>query len=157
MLVLRTLLVAAMLYGQVHSNYKRWSDMYGGPPAPVVGRWDLVSIQVDKKEPAKDDPMSWSWLDFTSKKVARLVGPKPPAAVYMITWDTQQKKLTFANVRTPASTATFTYDLPEPDKLELEGSMDGKAVSATLKRAAEKHYQLRERGFQWIQELPYNR
>jgi hypothetical protein len=156
-LVLRTLLVVAMVYVQIHRGYERWSDMYGGPPPPVIGRWELVSMQVDEKEPDKDDPMNWSSIDFSSKKVARLVGPKPPAAVYTITWDPKEKKLALAKLRTPTSSATFTYDLPEPDQLELEGSMDGKAVSATLKRAPEKHYQLKERGFQWIQELPYNR
>ena len=56
-LVLRTLLVVVMVYGQIHRSYKRWNDMYGGPPAPVLGRWDLVSMQIDKKEPDKDDPM----------------------------------------------------------------------------------------------------
>ena len=154
---LRTLLVAAMLYAPIHGSYKRWSDMYGGPAPPVIGRWELVSIWVDDQEPDKDDPMNWSSLDFSSKKVVRLIGPKPPAVVYTITWDTQQKKLTLAKLRSPTPSATFSYDLPEPDQLELEGSIDGKAVSATLKPAPEKRYQLRDRGFQWIQELPYNR
>jgi hypothetical protein len=155
--VLRTLLVVAMVYGQIHGSYKRWNDMYGGPPAPVVGRWDLVSMQVDAKEPDKDDPIYWSWLDFSNRKTMRLAGPKPPNVVYLTTWNREDKKLTLAKVRTPEWLATFTYDLPEPDKLELQGSMDGKAVSASLKRAPEKSYELTNRGFHWIQELPYNR
>jgi hypothetical protein len=154
---LRTLLVVAMVYGQIHRNFKRWNDMYGGPPAPVVGRWELVAMQVNQKEPGKDDPMNWSWLDFSSKKIMRLAGPKPPNLVYMITWDTDKKNLTLAKTRTPTWSATFRYDLSEPDKLELQGSMDGKAISASLKRATEKRYELMNRGFHWIQELPYNR
>jgi hypothetical protein len=35
--------------------------------------------------------------------------------------------------------------------------MDGKAISASLKRAPEKRYELMNRGFHWVQELPYNR
>ena len=35
--------------------------------------------------------------------------------------------------------------------------MDGKEISATLKPAPEKSYELMNRGFHWIQELPYNR
>jgi hypothetical protein len=131
--------------------------MYGGPPAPVVGRWELVAMQVNQKEPGKDDPMNWSWLDFSNRKIMRLAGPKPPNVVYLITWLPQEKKLTLAKVRTPTRSATFSYSLPEPDKLELEGSMDGKAVAATLKRAPEKRHELTNRGFHWIQELPYNR
>ena len=156
-LVLRTLLVVAILYGQIHRNYRRWNDMSGGPPAALVGRWDLVSMQIDQKEPDKDDPMNWSWLDFSNRKFMRLAGPKPPNVTYMITWKPEEKKLTLAKIRTPDRSATFSYDLPEPDKLELQGSMDGKAISASLKHATEKRYELMDRGFHWIQELPYNR
>ncbi len=155
--VLRTLLVVALLYGQIQRGYKRWSDINGGPPAPVVGRWELVTMQVDKTEPGNDDPLNWSWLDFSNRKTMRLAGPKPPTVAYLITWDTPGKKLTLAKVRDPKWSATFKYDLPEPEKLELEGSMDGKAITATLKRAPEKRHELMNRDFHWISELPYNR
>ncbi len=155
--VLRTLLVVAMVYANVHGSYKRWNDMYGGAPAPVLGRWELVSMEVDKNKPAEEDPMNWSWLDFSNRKFVRLAARKPPTVVYLITWDVEPNKLTLTKVRTPTWSATFRYAVPEPDKLELEGSMDGKAISATLKRAAEKRYELMNRGFNWIQELPYNR
>jgi hypothetical protein len=155
--VSRTLLVVAMLSSQIRGSYKLWSDMYGGPPAPLAGRWETVSIQVDAKKPDKDDPMNWSRLDFSNRKFVSLTGPKPPSQVYMITWDNEGKKLALSRFGTPGFSATFTYELPEPDKLELHGSMDGKATSATLKRAPEKRYELMDRGFHWIQELPYNR
>jgi hypothetical protein len=153
----RTLLVVAMVYGQVHGSHQRWNDMYGGAPAPALGRWELVSMEVDEDELAEDDPMNWRWLDFSNRKLVRLAGPKPPHLVYLITWDTESKNLTLTKFRTPTWSATFHYDMPEPDKLELEGSMDGKAISATLKHAPEKRHELMNRGFNWIQELPYNR
>jgi hypothetical protein len=155
--VVRTLLVVALVASQVHGGYQRWNDMYGGPPAPVLGRWELVSMEIDKNKPAEDDPMTWSWLDFSNRKVLRLGTRKPPNVVYLITWDTESKKLTLNKVRTPKESATFSYDLPEPGKLVIEGSMNGKAISATLKRAEEKRYELMARGFNWVQELPYNR
>jgi hypothetical protein len=156
-LVVRTLLVFGMVYGQIHQSHVRWTDMYGGAPAPVLGRWDLVTIEVDKKKPAVDDPMNWSWLDFSNRKIMRLAGPQPPTMVYLITWDTEAKKLSLNKVRTPTWSATLSYNVPEPDKLEIQGLVDGKAVSATLKRVKEKRYELMNRGFNWIQELPYNR
>jgi hypothetical protein len=155
--LLRTLLVIAMVYGQIHMSYKRWIDMNGGPEAPLVGHWDLVSMQIDKNEPGKDDPMRWSWLDFGKRKSMRLLRLKQPTSVYSVTWDTKERKFTLTKFLTPAWSATFSYDLPEPDKLEIQGSMDGKAISASLKRAPEKNYELMNRGFKWIQEMPYNR
>jgi hypothetical protein len=156
-LVFRTLIVFAILYAQIQGNHERWRDMYGGPPAPVVGRWELASMQVDKKELGKDDPLKWTWLDFSNRKFMRLAGPKPPTVVYSITWNTAERKLTLAKIRMPNWSATFSYDLPEPEKLELQGSMDGKAISALLKRAPEKRHELMNRGFHWIQEQPFNR
>jgi hypothetical protein len=155
--VLRTLVVIGLVLSQVEGSRKRWSEMYGGPPAPVLGRWDLVSIAVDKNKPADDDPMNWSWLDFSNSKIMRLSGRKPPVTAYLITWNTESKKLTLNKVRPPQMSVTFDYDLPEPEMLTLQGSMDGKWITANLKRAAEKRYELMTRGFNWIQELPYNR
>ncbi|HET6324765.1 MAG TPA: hypothetical protein VFG04_08700 [Planctomycetaceae bacterium] len=155
--VLRTLLVVAMVYGQIHGSLELWNDMYGSLPAPVLGRWDIVSMQVDQKKPGKDDPLNWSWLDFSNRKVLRVAGPKPRNAYYLLTWDPTEKKITLADFRKPEWTATFNYDLPQPDKLKLQGSMDGKAINATLKRTPAKQYELTTRGFHWIQELPYNR
>jgi hypothetical protein len=154
---LRTLLVVAMVYAQVDGSRKRWDEMYGGPPAPVLGRWELVSMEIDQNEPAEDDPMKWRWLDFSNRRMVRLAGPNPPTLVCLITWDTQSKKLTLTQFRKPTWSATFSYDAPELDRLDLKGSMDGKAISARLKRAPEKRYELMTRGFNWIQELPYNR
>jgi hypothetical protein len=77
--------------------------------------------------------------------------------MYSTTWDKTEKKLTLSRFTKPDWSATFTYELPEPEKLELQGQMDGKAISASLKRAPEKTYELMNRGFHWIQELPFNR
>ncbi len=156
-LVLRTLLVLAMLYGQINGSYKRWNDTYGGPPAPVAGRWERVTMEIDGKEPDKDDPLSWTWLDFSNKKYMRLAGPKPPNVIYAVTWDSAGKSLTLAKVRDPKWSTTLKYDLPEPDMLKVEGVMDGKSIAATLKRAPDKNHELMNRGFHWISELPYNR
>ena len=155
--VLRTLLVAAMVYGQIHGSYKMWTDMYGGPPAPLSGHWDVVSMQIDEQGPDKDDPMNWSWLDFSNRQYVRLAGPKPPYLAYKVTWNSPENKFTLSKFSKPEWSAAFTYELQEPDKLELKGQMDDKAIIASLKRAPEKTYELMNRGFHWIQELPFNR
>jgi hypothetical protein len=157
MLALRTLLVALMLWGQVHVGYERWNQTHGGPEPPALGRWNVVSMRIDNKEPSKGDPTTWNWLDFMNKSMLRLSGPTPPTVVYRIAWTTETKNVTLTKFTAPGWSATYAYDFPEPDVLELRGTMDDKAIAATLKRAPERHYQLMTRGFHWIQELPYNR
>ena len=156
-LAFRTFLIVGVLYSQVHANYKRWYDTYGGPPLPIAGRWDVLSMEIDKKKIEKTDPATWIWLDFSNKAYVRLAGLKPPNAIYKMTWDTEAKTLSLSKFTAPYWSAKFTYDLVEPDKFVLQGSMDGKAISATLKPTPEKRYELMNRGFHWIQELPYNR
>ncbi|MFT3879842.1 MAG: hypothetical protein QM703_09300 [Gemmatales bacterium] len=153
----RTLLVGAWLYNQIMFGYENWSERYGGPPAPVQGQWEVISMLIDGKEPDKGDPLNWKSIDFSNKSMARLSGPKPPMMVYKNTWNTEEKKLILGKFTTPNWSASFTYDLPQADKLELEGKMEGKAIKATLKPMPSKEYQLTTRGFNWIQEMPFNR
>jgi hypothetical protein len=153
-LAFRTLLVAAMLAGQILSGYRQWQATYGGEPLPLSGKWEVISMRVANEEPG--DTSKWTWLDFTTKTIVRISGPTPPPLVYRMTWSAESKELTLARAGGPVS-ATLSYDLPEPHKLELRGSLDGKAIVATLQRAPEKSYPLMNRDFHWIQELPYNR
>ncbi len=156
-IVFRTLVVAAMLASQIQGSYTRWQDTHGALPLPAGSHWDVIRMQIDDKELSKGDPQSWTWLEFTNKSVMRLAGPTPAPMPYRTTWKPDSKELTLSKFGGPAFSATFTYELPEPDKLELRGTMEGKAITATLQRTPEKQYQLMNRGFHWVQELPYNR
>ncbi len=58
----------------------------------------------------------------------------------------------------PAGRLAPTF--PEPDIMVLEGPLDGQTVRMTFRRIPpppKKDYQLRSRGFRWVQEHPYNR
>jgi hypothetical protein len=156
-LVLRTLLVALMLWSQIHANYERWNEWHGGEQPPALGRWDVVSMRIDNKEAVKGDPMTWEWLDFMNRSLLRLSGTTPPTVVYRVAWNSDAKSITLTRFSSLGWSATFNYEFPQPDTLELRGSMDGKAIAATLKRSPERHHELMNRGFHWIQELPYNR
>ena len=127
-LLLRTLLVAAMVYAQCKGSYKFWNDMHGGPPLPVAGRWEVVELQLDKKQPDKADPAAWNWLDFSNKAYVRVGGPKPPNLVYKGTWNTDEKSLTLGKFSAPLWSAAFTYDLPRTDQTgSSKGPMDEKS------------------------------
>jgi hypothetical protein len=54
----------------------------------------------------------------------------------------------------------LAVSLPEADVMVLEGPVDGQDVRMTLRRIPpppKKEYLLRSRGFQWVQEHPFNR
>jgi len=155
--LLRTFLVALMLGAEIHQASNRWDQTHGGPEPPALGRWDVVSMRIADKEPAKGDPLTWVSLDFMNKSTMRLSGPTPPTVVYRIAWDPEIKSLTLTKLSGPKSSARLTYECQEPDALDLRGLMDGKPMVVTLKRVPVRRYELMTRGFHWVQELPYNR
>jgi uncharacterized membrane protein YphA (DoxX/SURF4 family) len=53
--------------------------------------------------------------------------------------------------------ATFLYQRSDPDRLVLDGDMDGHKVNMQLQLIDYKKFRLVSRGFHWVQEAPFNR
>lgn len=53
--------------------------------------------------------------------------------------------------------ARFTYDQPSPDRLTMSGEMDGKRIVMKLELFPRERFLLVSRGFNWVQEYPFNR
>jgi hypothetical protein len=49
------------------------------------------------------------------------------------------------------------FQRPTPDKLNLDGEMDGHKVRMQLGLVDDKKMLLVSRGFRWVQETPFNR
>jgi hypothetical protein len=54
LIVLRTLVVLSLLWTNIYYGYLRYSESYGGPPAPIQGRWEAELMQIDGKDAEKD-------------------------------------------------------------------------------------------------------
>lgn len=56
----------------------------------------------------------------------------------------------------PGSPVTLKYHQPEPDLFVIEGTLDGRAIQVRLRHVDPSQFLLLNRGFHWINELPYN-
>jgi hypothetical protein len=56
-----------------------------------------------------------------------------------------------------AKREVFTYTRPDAESLVLTGSFQGVPVEARLKKVDESKILLLNRGFNWVQEFPFNR
>jgi hypothetical protein len=65
----------------------------------------------------------------------------------------EQKKSFTATSRFGPEALTGTYSQPEPGTLILEGEK----LHAKLRRLPDAHFPLRDRGFHWVNPMPYNR
>jgi hypothetical protein len=57
----------------------------------------------------------------------------------------------------PGHTLVLGYEQSDGHQLVLRGTFAGAATVLRLRRFDEKQYLLLNRGFQWIQERPFNR
>jgi hypothetical protein len=53
--------------------------------------------------------------------------------------------------------STLTYQQPSPDRLILDGALGKEQVHMELKFRDPDSFLIRSRGFNWVQEYPFNR
>ena len=57
----------------------------------------------------------------------------------------------------PSKKYELAYSEPAPDRLVVNGSIEGQTVRASLRKVPVPQFLLVDRGFHWINEYPYNR
>ena len=76
---------------------------------------------------------------------------------FRLSLDAASKRLTLSKRDDPDWQAILAYEEPSPDALTVLGTLDGRALHATLIRSLEPEFPLTSRGFHWITEIPFNR
>jgi hypothetical protein len=134
--------------------------VYGGgaPKSPLYGVWNVQHMMIEGVERAPlvtdydrfrrvifDNParMSFQRMDDT------FVG-------FGNTIDMSAKTVTLS--RQPGATvARFTIEQPAAGRLVLDGVLDGKKMRLALELFPREKFLLVSRGFNWVQEYPFNR
>jgi hypothetical protein len=76
---------------------------------------------------------------------------------YRLIVDAGNQTITLNMVNDTVWTARFVFERPAPDRLTLDGTMDGSKVRLQLRLFDQKNFLLLTRGFHWVQEFPFNR
>ena len=157
--------VAQTAYGSlivllaIAAAFSLWSRT--GPNAeksPLFGIWEVQQMTVDGdvRPPLLTDKTRWR----------RVIMQAPTAAVFQKMDDsfehfttefgTDGKTLTI----TPASgsgTSTVTYQRLSPKLMVIDGTIDGRVVRLELTPRDLNSFVLNSRGFNWVQNVPFNR
>jgi hypothetical protein len=80
-------------------------------------------------------------IDMAAKTIAVTAVPNVPNAA----------------AATNGPTATFTFQQPDAEHLILEGTLDGRKLRMETRLFDRNNFLLVTRGFNWIQERPFNR
>jgi hypothetical protein len=182
--LLRTVLVlteVGLTFYQCHENSKHYGRL--APEAPLSGLWEVEEFVIDGKErpPLTTDADRWQRLVFQSMR--RFQKSQPETEIMMIRTMTGKSILTArAVVNEDEKTIALTpfggqtggssppigllgYWTPEERvmvvkgemKLSVDGKTGTKQVEARLRYYGKEQFLLSNRGFHWINEMPYNR
>ena len=156
------LLGAFFLWRGYSNSVQSWYTFGAGAPRPpLYGIWviDKMTINGIERAPLVTDYERW-----------RRVVIQSPANVTF--WRMDDTPLAMpARVDLAAKTVTFTQgqgdqrktvgtlaiDQPSPDKLILDGTIGGKPIRMETHLFPRENFLLVSRGFNWIQEFPFNR
>jgi hypothetical protein len=87
--------------------------------------------------------------------VKPMTGPADGASIELDELAHQIKLIQSRDSGNPA--VTLDYEQPAQGVLVLSGKVNGKALRVKLNRASEDETLLTNRGFHWINEVPFNR
>jgi hypothetical protein len=159
--VRRRAVVAQVLFGAylvgiaLFGSSLQWKSPFGGgaPKPQLYGIWviDRMTINGVERAPLVTDYERWR----------RVVIQNPINVVF---WRMDDTALTYpGTVDLAAKTITlhekgaFTIKQPAADRLVLDGTLEGKKLHLETTYFDRDRFLLVNRGFHWIQELPFNR
>jgi hypothetical protein len=157
-----TVVFAIWLLGSnVYTHASQWW-VYGGgaPKSALYGIWDVGSMSIDGvvHPPLLNDSTRYSHAVFQSPTGVTLQRMDQTFQRYATTIDTTKRSISLK--KGPADStwkATLAYQRPTPTQLSVEGDVDGKHIQMLMTLHDLKKFLLVSRGFNWVQEQPFNR
>ncbi|WP_426755203.1 DoxX family protein [Myxococcus sp. Y35] len=160
-LAMKLLAVGGIVYGFTGTRMD-YIRKYGddAPRPPFYGYYTVESFTQDGQllDAASGDARRWKAVAvnrFGRLNIKRL---DDTMTSYGLEEDASKKTLTLLDGRDDtAKKFVLTYARPEPNQLVLQGTLQDAAIEVRLTRVDESKFLLLSRGFNWIQEYPYNR
>jgi hypothetical protein len=133
-----------------------------GPNAPKSALWGIWDVEAVAKN-GVDQPLVISDSTLLKRVVFgglnratfRLMADSVER--YGLKVDSVKHEITLTGRFDPKTVRTMTYAKPDSQHLVLGGRVGGDSLVVRLRKFDERRFTLVNRGFNWIQELPFNR
>jgi hypothetical protein len=154
------LLFAGWWLYRSRQDSKQYGDLMTRPPLYGIWRADEVVVDGIARPPLLTDGTRWRYLIFDYPELASLrlmdASSENARQYFKLKLDEAKGRMTFSKHRDPKWRAVFSYRKPALDVLEMQGTMEGHAIHARLRRIDETKFMLVGRGFHWVSEYPMN-
>jgi len=129
----------------------------GAPKSPLYGIWNVQVMKVDgvERSPLIGDYGRWRRVLFSTPTGMSFQRMDDSFQGYGFKADMGAKTVVLSAGDKPAG--TFNIRQFEPPRMTLEGEMDGHKIYFDLRLYDRSNFLLVTRGFNWIQERPFNR
>ena len=139
--------------------HQGWYQRGGGAPKPALyGIWNIETMTIDgqTRSPLVTDYARWRRVLIQSGAAITFQRMDDTVLTYGAKTDTSAKTITVTTGPNKPP-ATFTFQRPDPTRLILDGTLDGRAIHMETRFFDPSKFPLLTRGFNWIQERPFNR
>lgn len=162
----RMALGAQILFGlfllgmNVHASWTLWY-VYGGgqPKSALYGIWNVDQLTIDgqTRSPLLTDHDRWRRviLEIPTRMVFQRMDDS--LARYGVSINAKDNTLALTKDDDKSWKASFVFQRPTPERLILDGDMDGHKLHMQLELFDRRKFLLVSRGFHWVQEYPLNR
>jgi hypothetical protein len=156
---LRALLVAFTAGTQLSGNVSRFHGSTNAPLPSLYGIYDVQSLTRGGKDVplVVTDSSLWRRVIFSRFDRLSVRTMADSMTRYTVKVDTVARLLVATSRFDSTTKLAFTYTKPAAGELVLAGRVGGDTIVARLKRVDESKFLLNARGFNWVQELPFNR
>lgn len=142
----------------LYQSYTQFKE-YNSAKPQHYGMWSVDEFSTDGqiRPPLLTDSRRWRRMFFEFEGFCGLQLVEGTRRNYTLKLDATKKTMSLGKFDEPKWSSVLTYDDSQPDVMTLSGQFDGHQVSAKLRRVDASTFLLKNRGFHWISEYPFNR
>lgn len=163
--VAKALFIGYFLFQNLQGGYEAYHSYgRGRVKPPLYGIWQVDSFVVDGEErpPLTTDEVRWRHLvvDWKGTASAHLMSGKFEHLAFEANPAERSIELNRRHPDATASTWSYRFLAREgdgPARLELAGDLEGSSYLLRLSARDPRAFLLVERGFHWVNEVPFNR
>lgn len=160
----KVLFAGWMIYSMGSSVWKNRSQYGDAAPRPALyGLYEVESFTRNGEALPllAGDAVAWRNMMIGTRSRLAVQFMNGTAKRYRVKEDAEKKTLSLSATSYPgeqdSETAELTWSQPDPEYLIVEGSFRNATIHVRLKKIDESKFLLVSRGFNWIQEYPFNR
>lgn len=161
MLAFKVLLLGYVLGYGTYSTLESKEKYYGDSSKSILrGLYEVDEFKLnDTLISSSNKTKKWKYLMIDGKKYAKIKPIGKKSQWYKLTVDSIKNELILKNYRDTLEIYNLKYTAGDSTNFYLKGTVKLDTISIKLKRTKDykKKFLLTNRGFNWINEFPYNR